>query len=80
MKKINIILVLVLLLIISCAAASAAYRVNTNDCVGCNDCVKVCPVNAISIEDGKAYIDQEKCIKCGLCYKACTYEVIRKSK
>ena len=31
----------------------------------------VCPVNAISFNDNKIIIDQEKCIKCGLCASRC---------
>ncbi|MFQ6861464.1 MAG: 4Fe-4S dicluster domain-containing protein [Beduini sp.] len=52
----------------------------TNACQGClaRSCKEVCPKNAISIVDGKSVIDQEKCIKCGLCMKACSYDAIIK--
>ncbi len=39
-------------------------------------CVAVCPKNAISVLGGKTVIDQEKCIKCGKCKKACPYDAI----
>lgn len=52
----------------------------TNACQGClaRSCKEVCPKNAIRIVDGKSVIDQEKCIKCGLCMKACSYDAIIK--
>lgn len=52
----------------------------TNVCQGClaRSCKEVCPKNAISIVDGKSVIDQDKCIKCGLCMKACSYDAIVK--
>ncbi len=46
-------------------------------CLGFGDCVKVCPVGAISIEEGRACIDIEKCIGCGKCVKACPRNLIQ---
>lgn len=48
------------------------------DCSGCSACAKVCPMNAISMiadEEGFLYpqIDEQKCIKCGLCDKVCGF-------
>lgn len=56
-----------------------SYEV-TNMCRGClaHPCVEVCPKQAVSIVDGKSFIDQSKCIKCGLCAKACPYSAIIK--
>jgi len=50
----------------------------TENCRGCmaHPCTAVCPVNAISIVNGKSLIDQEKCIKCGRCKAACPYSAI----
>ena len=39
-------------------------------------CVAVCPRNAIVVKNGKTVIDQEKCIRCGKCKKACPYDAI----
>ncbi|MBR3804686.1 MAG: 4Fe-4S dicluster domain-containing protein [Clostridia bacterium] len=53
------------------------YEVS-NQCRNCvaKACQTVCPKNAISFESGKAVIDQEKCIHCGKCKKACPYDAI----
>ncbi len=55
-----------------------AYEVS-NLCRGCvgRYCINVCPKDAISVgKDGKAVIDQSKCIQCGKCKSACPYEAI----
>ena len=48
---------------------------NENLCAGCMLCAEICPVEAITIEKHlmayNAFIDSEKCIHCGLCYKHC---------
>ena len=52
----------------------------TNMCQGClaHPCKEVCPKDAISIVQGKSFIDQEKCIKCGKCADECPYGAILK--
>ena len=55
------------------ACEDNVYRV-TNACQGClaHPCREICPKEAISFVDKKAYIDQEKCIQCGMCFKVCS--------
>ncbi len=50
----------------------------TNSCMGClaHPCREVCPVGAMTMKNGKSYIDQEKCIKCGKCKAVCPYDAI----
>ncbi len=40
-------------------------------CVGCAQCLEVCPAKAISIKSKKAVIDKKLCIGCGECMSAC---------
>lgn len=53
------------------------YQV-TDKCMGCtaHPCQEVCPRGAISMVNGKSFIDQEKCIKCGKCKSICPYDAI----
>ena len=50
--------------------------IKTEDCVGCRMCLQECPVEAISMVDNKAIIDQEKCVKCGRCMEVCPRDAI----
>jgi heterodisulfide reductase subunit A2 len=45
-------------------------------CDGCQACVPVCPVNAISMQQGKARIDPFQCAGCGACVPVCPREAI----
>ncbi len=52
----------------------------TDGCQGClaHPCVEVCPKDAVSLNRtyGRSVIDPEKCIKCGRCADACSYNAI----
>ena len=45
-------------------------------CNGCGECVKICPVNAITMQEDKAEIDPFQCIGCGACIPVCPQEAI----
>jgi Fe-S-cluster-containing hydrogenase component 2 len=53
-----------------------AVTVNEELCTGCGACVEVCPVEAISLDDGKAHVDGEKCVDCGVCVGECPTDAI----
>jgi uncharacterized protein len=46
-------------------------EVTEEKCIGCNRCVKWCPVEAILLKDRKALIDYETCYGCGECVASC---------
>jgi len=46
-------------------------------CKGCGTCVKTCPNNALTLENGKAVVDHKLCILCGYCNPACPEFAIR---
>lgn len=52
-------------------------QVDRSLCVACGSCVKVCPVNALSVYRGLyAIADMNKCVGCGRCAKECPASVI----
>ncbi|MBN2050269.1 MAG: 4Fe-4S dicluster domain-containing protein [Spirochaetales bacterium] len=44
----------------------------------CDDkpCIAVCPVEAIHLQNGYVFIDEDTCISCGACVSACPYGAI----
>jgi NADH:ubiquinone oxidoreductase subunit F (NADH-binding)/(2Fe-2S) ferredoxin/NAD-dependent dihydropyrimidine dehydrogenase PreA subunit len=54
------------------------YFILEDKCTGCMACAKNCPVNCIAGERKKLHvIDQEKCIKCGMCKSVCRFDAVR---
>ena len=41
-------------------------------CSGCGTCVERCQMEAITLPNGTAELNQERCIGCGLCVSTCT--------
>ena len=64
----------------ACHACPDTHYEVTNACQGClaRHCSHACPKGAIHFEHGQAQIDQTKCIKCGKCKAACSYQAIIK--
>ncbi len=44
---------------------------NKARCRDCYRCLRNCPVNAIRLIDGQAFVENERCILCGTCLKEC---------
>ena len=53
------------------------YSIDPETCTGCLACVRECPVGAISgIKKEAQEIDQDVCIKCGLCFETCQFDAV----
>ena len=62
----------------ACHACPDNKVVISDQCQGClaQPCRQVCPKQAIYFKRGQAHIDQDKCIKCGICYEKCKFGAI----
>ncbi|MEE9376827.1 MAG: 4Fe-4S binding protein [Candidatus Lokiarchaeia archaeon] len=38
-------------------------------CIGCEQCVIICPTNAIKLIEEKAIINRDLCVECSVCYR-----------
>jgi Na+-translocating ferredoxin:NAD+ oxidoreductase RNF subunit RnfB len=56
------------------------YTIIDENCTGCHACFKACPSDAISGDPKQVHIiDQDKCIKCGMCVSTCRFDAIEVS-
>lgn len=63
----------------SCAAAKLLFGGKGKcsfGCLGLGDCVKICPQNAISIENSIAHVNTSICVGCGMCASVCPNKLI----
>lgn len=55
------------------------YTIDSDKCIGCTKCARVCPVNCIEgTVKVKHVINEDQCIACGACYTACPVDAIIK--
>lgn len=45
-------------------------------CTGCEECLGICPLGAIKMEEGSAQLMANRCIGCGLCTTVCPVDAI----
>ena len=51
--------------------------VDNDKCVGCGECVDVCPVEVYEIKDGKSEpVNAEECLGCESCVEVCETSAI----
>lgn len=50
-----------------------SVRLKEDLCMGCINCIKRCPTQAIRVRNGKAVITKEFCIDCGECIRICPH-------
>nr|WP_295274800.1 4Fe-4S dicluster domain-containing protein [uncultured Blautia sp.] len=62
----------------ACSACESNKYEVSNMCRGCvaHPCMLTCPKGAISMVDGKSFIDQDKCVSCGMCMVSCPFGAI----
>lgn len=63
----------------TCAAAAKLYggpKACQYACIGLGDCVKACKFGAMTVKDGVATVDPDKCTGCGACQAVCPKRVI----
>ena len=54
-----------------------SVTLDESKCVGCTNCIKRCPTEAIRVRSGKAVIMSERCIDCGECIRICPHHAKR---
>jgi len=53
--------------------------IDQEKCTACEECVEACPVEAISMVNGKAKINPDECTECGTCLDVCPADAISES-
>jgi ferredoxin len=59
------------------ATSSFIASLEEGDCSGCGDCVELCQMDALTMEDDIAVLDAERCIGCGVCVSVCPTGALR---
>ena len=61
----------------SAARLGGGEKMCAYGCLGFGSCVKVCKFGAMSIKNGVAYVDIDKCVACGACAAECPKKIIK---
>lgn len=61
----------------SAARLGGGEKMCPHGCLGFGSCVAVCKFDAISVQNGVAVVDIEKCVACEACAKECPKNIIK---
>ena len=54
-----------------------SVTVDTEKCIGCGECVDVCPVEVYELQEGKSTpVNDEECLGCESCVEVCESDAI----
>lgn len=53
-----------------------ALKIDHDLCIGCANCMRVCPTEALRVKYGKAHLEANRCIDCGECFRHCPVNAI----
>ena len=56
------------------ATSNFVCRVDEETCVGCGECVDICQLDALSVDDGTVKVNEQYCLGCGSCVSKCPTE------
>ena len=56
---------------------NVATVIDAEKCNGCELCIKVCPSETISMQDGKAHVTGDRSLQCGHCVAVCPVDAVR---
>lgn len=52
-------------------------KVDTDNCIGCGECVEIWPEEVYELQDDKAVpVNEEECVGCESCIEVCEQEAI----
>ncbi|MDR0466125.1 MAG: 4Fe-4S binding protein [Deltaproteobacteria bacterium] len=51
--------------------------VNNDLCIGCGECIDICPGEALIMEGALPRVNRDKCIKCYCCQELCPQKGIQ---
>lgn len=63
----------------TCHACNVLYNGDSScpfGCLGYGDCTRACKFGAITVQNGVAHVDPEKCTGCGVCKTVCPKKII----
>jgi NAD-dependent dihydropyrimidine dehydrogenase PreA subunit len=55
----------------------AKITIDEEKCIGCGECVDVCPAEVLEMQDDKAVVvNEDECLECESCVETCEQDAI----